>query len=349
MKRIFIYLNICLLSISLYAQQDWEDLGDQTIHHPINNFPFRPASLDWMETHDTKWWWENNPDRQCLEYTVFFNGGTNYDVTDGGYSSDFQIFWNKATRLMTNDVGGKKNYLALGWRYDKFNDSKLEVGFYAHRDHDEILPGITNRRIFEQLHSKSLNSSIPYATFNVKLAFTKELYYSNIDGYALLTIHDVETWDNNEEIETKLQYGWFGDAEQYFNTEDIYIDIKNVKLDRDSFWNNVTFTSAINSLKIAHTRIKTNFPYRTFSSNNIYLSAYCESTMTDQYTNEENVELSYKGSFLIIEGNGNQVNFYGNNIYYDYPCLYLNSFLLLTAATKSLPNKASLKYLRLNL
>ncbi len=35
--------------------------------------------------------------------------------------------------------------------------------------------------------------------------------------------------------------------------------------------------------------------------------------------------------------------------HYDYPYLYLNSFLLLTAATKSLPNKASPKCPRLNL
>jgi hypothetical protein len=33
----------------------------------------------------------------------------------------------------------------------------------------------------------------------------------------------------------------------------------------------------------------------------------------------------------------------------DYPYLYLNSFLLLTAATNILPNRASPKYLRLNL
>lgn len=269
--------------------------------------PYARMSLNGNNTGDTKYWWEENPNRQCLEFNLDFNEGTAYDVVEDGYEQIYQTYWNKATRIMTNDDLGRENYLAVGWRYDKFDDGLLEVGFYGHRDHDE---NGNPRRIFEQLCSK-----VVFSDFDVKLAFTNQFSYVNIDGYALITIRDVETWDNNEEIEVKPQWGWYGDYGQYLPKNLIKIKVSNPILDRASFWDNEEYMRAEHSLKIAHTYIKKEFSHRTFTSQKLYLSHLCESTnQVSNYTDEENVPDSQLGSFLIIEGGGGQVYFIANEI-----------------------------------
>jgi len=282
---------------------DWKSLPLD--HYIIKFVPYNPISLDGIVTQNTKYWWENEPDRQCLEFSIEFGSNTNYDVEADGYNKDYQNYWNKATRIMTNNNFGEENYISIGWRYN-ITSQMLELGFYGHRDHSDSQP----RRIYEQLCTKP-----SFSTCNVQMALTKELTYLNIDGYALLTIKNVQSWDIREEIEIQAKWGWYGDIVpyQYLSHDFKYIHTRDFKRDRESFWNNAEFTYASNSLKIAHSRIPKDFPYRTFVSNKLYLSHLCESTNNlYNYTDEENVSDSQKGSFLIIEGGGNPIQFIAN-------------------------------------
>lgn len=252
-----------------------------------------------------------NASRQCLEYRLIMGEGSNYYLPPG---EEYLHSWqNKVIRLMTNDNFGKENYLSVGWRHIiSTTPPKLQVGFYAHRDHTNS----NDKRIFHPLKSVVW----PPAVFYVQLAFTRELLYVNIDETAMLSIRDSEDWSDNDDIETKTKWAWFGDpwyeSNDYQAPTDIFLYGEDFILDRQTFWSNSDFTKADDNLYIVHTRLKCDFPYRTFISDNIEVSKNCLSTMdSNNYTNEEPYfTLSNMGSFCIIETGGSQVNFFANTI-----------------------------------
>lgn len=318
---IIIFLGICCINIC-NAQQDWTNLPEsQYVIHidaqdvilgSIGNF-----SNNYLSREDNC----NKCSRQVLEYQIIFHMGTNYILPI--YQSQYQTYWNKVTRIQTDAVQ-KENYISLGWRYNNWESntpSKIEMGIYAHRNHSYE----NNRRIFTKLNSTQL-----FTPNNIQLALTKELMYCNINGSALLSIKDANSWSSNDDLETQMN-SYFGDpwyfdltieellslnfTPQYNAPNDLNFFIYDCKLNRTSFWTNSEFTKASNELKIAHSRLKSNFPYRNFIAPTIYLSYKCENTNNaPNYTNEESFPSSNIGSFFIVEGYGSPVSFKANEI-----------------------------------